>query len=90
MCKIRYKTLISYHDGTISDQSISSLPSTYFKGQAPNFSRIIIDIKKEQKCYISPHDSRVDDVGSVGGADDEHVLLAAHSVHLCQDLVDHL
>ena len=89
MCNIRYKTLIPYHVGTISDQSISSLPSTYSKGQAPNFSRIIID-KKKSEVHLSPHDSRVDDVGSVGGADDEHVLLAAHSVHLCQDLVDHL
>ena len=40
--------------------------------------------------HISPHDSRVDDVGSVGGTDDEHVLLAAHAVHLRQDLVDHI
>ena len=38
----------------------------------------------------SPEDGGVNDVGSVGGADDEHVLLAAHSVHFCQDLVDHL
>merc|ERR1719244_1762374 len=33
-------------------------------------------------------DGRVDDVGSVCGADDEHVLLGAHAVHLGQDLVD--
>ena len=37
----------------------------------------------------SPEDGGVDDVGPVGGADDEHVLLAAHAVHLRQDLVDH-
>ena len=36
----------------------------------------------------SPEDSWVDDIWSVGGADDEGVLLAAHAVHLGQDLVD--
>ena len=40
-------------------------------------------------AQASPEDGGVDDVGSVGGADDEHVLLAAHAVHLRQDLVDH-
>ena len=35
-----------------------------------------------------PEDSRINDVWSVGGSDDEHVLLASHSVHLSQDLVD--
>ena len=34
-------------------------------------------------------DGRVDDVRTVGGTDDEHVLLTAHAIHLCQDLVDH-
>jgi len=33
-------------------------------------------------------DGRVDDVGPVGGTDDEHVLLGTHAVHLRQDLVD--
>lgn len=33
-------------------------------------------------------DSRVNDVWSVGGSNDEDVLLARHSVHLSQDLVD--
>eukprot|EP00906_Rhabdomonas_costata_P002090 RCo003296 len=36
-----------------------------------------------------PHDRRIDDVRPVGGTDDEHALLGAHSVHLGEDLVDH-
>merc|ERR1711936_32324 len=35
-----------------------------------------------------PQDGGVDDVWPVGGSDDEDVLLAAHPVHLSQDLVD--
>lgn len=35
-----------------------------------------------------PEDGRVDDVGPVGGTNNEDVLLAGHAVHLCQDLVD--
>ena len=35
-----------------------------------------------------PEDGGVDDVGSVGGSDDEHILLTAHAVHLCENLVD--
>ncbi len=35
-----------------------------------------------------PQDGRVDDVGAVRRADDEHVLLGAHAVHLRQQLVD--
>ena len=31
-------------------------------------------------------DGGVDDIRPVGGANDEHVLLGPHSVHLCQDL----
>ena len=34
-------------------------------------------------------DGWVNDVRTVGSPDDEHVLLIAHAVHLCQDLVDH-
>lgn len=33
-------------------------------------------------------DGRVDDVWSICGSDDEDVLLAGHSIHLGQDLVD--
>ena len=36
----------------------------------------------------SPQDSGVNDVWPVGGSDDEDVLLAAHPVHLSEDLVD--
>ena len=36
----------------------------------------------------SPQDSGVNDVWPVGGSNDENVLLAAHPVHLSQDLVD--
>ena len=36
----------------------------------------------------SPQDGGVDDVWPVGGSDDEDVLLAAHAVHLSEDLVD--
>lgn len=34
-------------------------------------------------------DGRVNDVWSVCGSDDEDILLARHSIHLSQDLVDH-
>lgn len=34
-------------------------------------------------------DGVVQDVGAVGGADDEHRLTGADTVHLRQDLVDH-
>ena len=57
---------------------------------AQNFSRIISCTFVKEEFIISPHDGRVNNVGPVGGADDEHVLLAAHAVHLGQDLVDHL
>ena len=33
--------------------------------------------------------SRVYDVGSVGCTYDENVLLAAHAIHFCQNLIDH-
>ena len=33
-------------------------------------------------------DGWIDDVGSVGGADDEDVFLGSHAVHLGKDLVD--
>ena len=33
----------------------------------------------------SPEDGGTDDVGSVGGSDDEHVLLGALAVHLSQN-----
>merc|ERR1719352_223940 len=36
-----------------------------------------------------PHDGRVDDVGPVGRSNDEDILLASHTVHLSQNLVDH-
>ena len=36
----------------------------------------------------SPEDGGVDDVGSVGGSNDENVLFGAHAVHLCQDLTN--
>ena len=37
---------------------------------------------------VLPEDGGVNDVGPVGCPDDEDVLLAAHAVHLCEDLVD--
>ena len=40
--------------------------------------------------FFSPHNGRVDDIRPVGGSNDEDILLAAHTVHLSQNLVDHL
>ena len=36
--------------------------------------------------YRRPENGRVDNVWPVGGANDEYILLAAHSVHLGQNL----
>ena len=36
----------------------------------------------------SPENGGINDVGSVSGSDDEHVLLGSHAVHLSEDLVD--
>ena len=38
--------------------------------------------------HTGSEDSGVDDVRSVGGSDDEDVLLGAHSVHFSQNLID--
>ena len=61
-------------------------PAHPWKAMAQNFSIIIIE--KQRKFVFSPHNGRVDNVGPVGGSDDEDVLLAAHPVHLSEDLVD--
>ena len=75
----------------ISDQSISSLPSTSLEGHGTelleNHHRAT---KVEETVLLSPHDGRVDDVRPVGGSNDEDILLAAHTVHFGQNLVDYL
>ena len=43
---------------------------------------------QQSAALYSPQDGGVDDVRPVGGSDDEDVLLAAHPVHLSEDLVD--
>lgn len=35
-----------------------------------------------------PEDGRVDNIWSVSGTNDKHVLLAGHAIHLSQDLVN--
>ena len=52
--------------------------------QALSFSCIISVIMISRD--VSPEDSGVNDVWSVGSSDDEDILLAAHAIHLSQDL----
>ena len=65
---------------------LSSLLDPRVLVQALSFSCIIsvIIISKD----VSPEDSGVNDVWSVGGSDDEDILLAAHAIHLSQDLAN--
>ena len=65
---------------------LSSLLDPRVLVQALSFSCIIsvIIISKD----VSPEDSGVNDVWSVGGSDDEDILLAAHTIHLSQDLAN--
>ena len=72
----------------VSDQSISSLPGP----ASPGRGKELLECHQghnSTELVISPHDDAVDDVGPVGGPDDEDVLLGAHAVHLGEDLVDH-
>jgi len=52
--------------------------------QALSFSCIISDVMINSD--VSPEDGGVNDVWSVGSSDDEDILLAAHAIHLSQDL----
>ena len=63
---------------------LSSLLDPRVLVQALSFSCIISVIMISRD--VSPEDSGVNDVWSVGSSDDEDILLAAHAIHLSQDL----
>lgn len=62
------------------------LPEVSFKN---GHARFLIGQRDVDKLVQTarPEDGRVNYIRSVGGANDEDVLLAGHAVHLSQDLV---
>ena len=65
---------------------LSSLLDPRVLVQALSFSCIISVVMISRD--VSPEDGGVNDVWSVGGSDDEDILLAAHAIHLGQDLAN--
>lgn len=66
-------------DGTLAEVGLQDADPALLVGQ-----RDVDELVKTARSQ----DGRINDVWSVCSADDEHVLLARHSIHLSQDLVD--
>ena len=71
----------------VSDQSIV-IPAVSQPAGSDGTELLGCHHGQQSAALYSPQDGGVDDVWPVGGSDDEDVLLAAHPVHLSQDLVD--
>lgn len=66
-------------NGSLSEVGLEDLETRCLIGQR-NVDQLVETTGTE--------DGRVYDIGSVRGSDNEHILLAVHSIHLSKDLID--